>query len=629
MKLLLIRLSCAGALLAIVGLLDSTNALAIDNPWNAATGNWNVPANWGNGEVPNATNDQRPVLGNGGTAQVSTTVPTVAGLIIGQNAGETGTTEILPGGTLNVLNSVATGGGVVTVGALGTGTLRMTGGTLGPVATPVPEISSGANALDVIDLSGSAIVNPQVSFLRGTTRITGPSVNFTARTTLVMDPTHNLIASITNATTHSALKSTGPMTVAGTLNAEFVGVTPAFGQAYNVADANILVGNFSNFANVGVTGVPAPVLGEVYRVKRTTGGTQGQVLQLIRDKVLALQVDRDSGAVSILNPLGGSLQIDGYTISSAAGSLKPGTGTGGGAWNSLTNQAGFSGWGRDGVPTATGLGETKNVGSSDFTAISSQSLGNAYDEGNAFLTNGIGASGQDLVFDYSTAAGEVIRGQVTYVGIGKTNNLLLTIDSNGAATLKNDSPGNITVDSYSILSTGGALTPGGFNDAATANLTAASPTASAISELATNPNAPLVIAGGTTFSLGNIFNAASPQTGVSLEFTTADQNILYNGVVRFAAAGVSGDYNNNGVVDAADYVLWRNGGPLQNDPTPGVQAGDYTYWKSRFGATTGAGSSQGAGANPSAVPEPTSLLMLISLVLVGQPVMRISRRVVN
>ena len=32
--------------------------------------------------------------------------------------------------------------------------------------------------------------------------------------------------------------------------------------------------------------------------------------------------------------------------------------------------------------------------------------------------------------------------------------------------------------------------------------------------------------------------------------------------------GVSGDYNGNGVVDMADYVLWRNGGPLQNDPTP-------------------------------------------------------------
>ena len=46
-----------------------------------------------------------------------------------------------------------------------------------------------------------------------------------------------------------------------------------------------------------------------------------------------------------------------------------------------------------------------------------------------------------------------------------------------------------------------------------------------------------------------------------------------------------GDYNNNGAVDAADYVLWRNGGPLQNEvDTPGVvNAADYTAWRTRFG----------------------------------------------
>ncbi len=73
---------------------------------------------------------------------------------------------------------------------------------------------------------------------------------------------------------------------------------------------------------------------------------------------------------------------------------------------------------------------------------------------------------------------------------------------------------------------------------------------------------------------------------------------------------MAGDYNGNGVVDMADYVLWRNGGPLQNDVnTPGVvDATDYTYWRSRFGATSGSGSSLGSG---SAVPEPTSLVLVV------------------
>ena len=57
--------------------------------------------------------------------------------------------------------------------------------------------------------------------------------------------------------------------------------------------------------------------------------------------------------------------------------------------------------------------------------------------------------------------------------------------------------------------------------------------------------------------------------------------------IRSAAGGQTGDYNNNGVVDAADYVLWRNGGTLQNDPTPGVQPGDYAVWRANFGKTGG------------------------------------------
>jgi hypothetical protein len=77
--------------------------------------------------------------------------------------------------------------------------------------------------------------------------------------------------------------------------------------------------------------------------------------------------------------------------------------------------------------------------------------------------------------------------------------------------------------------------------------------------------------------------------------------------------GVQGDYNGNGVVDAADYVLWRNGGPLQNEVnTLGVvDASDYTAWRSRFGNTSGSGSLAG-----SAVPEPCTFSLLL-LTLTG------------
>jgi hypothetical protein len=80
--------------------------------------------------------------------------------------------------------------------------------------------------------------------------------------------------------------------------------------------------------------------------------------------------------------------------------------------------------------------------------------------------------------------------------------------------------------------------------------------------------------------------------------------------------GLPGDYNGNGVVDAADYTFWRdrlsqsitlpNSDPADNDGV--VTQAEYTFWKSRFGATAGTGSRSLSSA---AVPEPSPLLLAI------------------
>jgi polyhydroxybutyrate depolymerase len=69
---------------------------------------------------------------------------------------------------------------------------------------------------------------------------------------------------------------------------------------------------------------------------------------------------------------------------------------------------------------------------------------------------------------------------------------------------------------------------------------------------------------------------------------------------------VPGDYNQNGEVDAADYVVWRNGVGTTYDQ------GDYVVWRANFGQTAGSGAAL-PSAEPlsAAVPESASVLLVI------------------
>jgi hypothetical protein len=121
--------------------------------------------------------------------------------------------------------------------------------------------------------------------------------------------------------------------------------------------------------------------------------------------------------------------------------------------------------------------------------------------------------------------------------------------------------------------------------------------------------------GGSTYNwtisyTGNIiWNDANASTITSLSDTGGVDVVLKGLSSVIGPQGVPGDYNNNGVVDGADYVLWRNGGPLQNEvDAPGtVNAADYTAWRARFGNTLGAG----ADLNSASVPEPSAVMFVV------------------
>jgi hypothetical protein len=80
---------------------------------------------------------------------------------------------------------------------------------------------------------------------------------------------------------------------------------------------------------------------------------------------------------------------------------------------------------------------------------------------------------------------------------------------------------------------------------------------------------------------------------------------------------ILGDYNSNGIVDTSDYIVWRktlgqSGSGLAADGNNNgtIDPADFDIWRANFGAHTGAGS--GATGSASAVPEPTSLLLILA-----------------
>jgi hypothetical protein len=98
---------------------------------------------------------------------------------------------------------------------------------------------------------------------------------------------------------------------------------------------------------------------------------------------------------------------------------------------------------------------------------------------------------------------------------------------------------------------------------------------------------------------------------VSSPYTWNLTNLYTTGEVTLAAVpSFPGDFNHDGTVDAADYILWR-----KIDSTP---AG-YNAWRAHFGQTSGSGA--GARAN-STVAEPATWTLLI-VAAVGVPTRRL------
>lgn len=121
---------------------------------------------------------------------------------------------------------------------------------------------------------------------------------------------------------------------------------------------------------------------------------------------------------------------------------------------------------------------------------------------------------------------------------------------------------------------------------------------------------------GVGFSLSNPDTIPhQPIALLGVPFAVSDPSLGTFTFTRNFPGRPFGDYNDDGIVDAADYAFWRDSigqsGPAlaaDGDLNNQIDAGDYDVWRSHFGQTIATGFGASARA---AVPEPATLALLM------------------
>ncbi|WP_425396015.1 hypothetical protein [Aeoliella sp.] len=214
--------------------------------------------------------------------------------------------------------------------------------------------------------------------------------------------------------------------------------------------------------------------------------------------------------------------------------------------------------------------------------------------------------------------------------------------NNGTAALVSVSDDPVVLTSYSINSDAGALMTSeweGSNldardvDSVGGGIGDSWDTVIASTELIFEAflNGDTTIAPGGTLSIGKVYDKLVGGEDLVLAYSfmqtdefgqvlprsseTAFAPVVVNYVVPL---GLEGDFNGDGLVNLADYTVWRNnlgssadlnGNGDENSGSAGVvDAADYALWKQNFGASAAAASVTATAQ----VPEPSAVLLVLS-----------------
>ena len=544
-------------LLAIVVVVCSTRLGRTQENYNwinTGSGNWNNAANW---DDPPIGGDSVPFGTFGDTATISAGTALVEAVMP------------LPGAVF------IDGTGMVQVDS----GLELETDASGSLFNPNANGRIGTNVQGVLNLRGSGKVTATAFNLGGVF-----DYDVTAASNFAVAPA----------------SATGTATLGGTLNVDFSGTSFTVGQTLNLFDAESVSGSFNA---INVTGnAPAANEGFRYAVNRTTtGSTNGVLAQLTAHAALVLNVNRDTGLVSVISPSGNSVDMDGYTLISELGAIAPGS------WSTL--EGAVSGWDAAPAPTENELGETNPNGS--LAVTSPINLGAIY-SAPAFTEFGVVPSLEDtLVFNYTNSAEGVVQGFVQYEGQPTFNNLVLTIDpTSGEASLNSDSPFAVELDGYTVESDAGILLTGfdGLTGNGPAGWDKPNPQVTGVSEVNTD--------GSTTVSnsiaamnLGTLINPGGMTdeqllADLSFNFTLDGDSVetrIGQVVIGPLPSGIPGDFNGDDIVNGADFLAWQRG-EVSIPPSPA----DLADWETNYGV----GSLASATVN--SVPEPSGVALVAS-----------------
>ncbi len=431
------------------------------------------------------------------------------------------------------------------------------GGGTGTLTLPNTNQLTGANNL--VALNGGEVQLTGVNDYTGTTTVM--STTFESRTNqAIADTTYDISTTMTAGTT---------LTVTTLADG---GVNSGIGSSSSAATNLIVSGGTLKYVGpaastdrlfaIGMQGATLDASGSG-PLLWTNPGALATAASAAQDRTLTL-----TGTNTDHNTLAPLVSDD--TDGSVVSLTKAGTGT----WV-LAGDNTYSG--TTGVEAGTLLVEGTHTGTGQWTVAAGATLG------------GNGSIGGDVAVDGTLAPGTSvgaldIAGQIT---LGAESTLAIEI-------------GGTAFGQFDRLTVGGAAQLGGTLQVDLVDLGGGEFVPTLGDQFAI-----LSVIGGAGGTFDQ-FDLPTLAPGLAWQLAPGDVTVFLNVVALLA-----GDYNDDGIVDAADYTVWRDTlGSTTDLRADGngndeIDEADYAVWKANYGQTSGSGALTLVGS----VPEPSSLAL--------------------